>query len=819
MNEEVIVLLLVLLAIGILLMPVVAVIMLAGIRRRLMDMSTRQASMARQLDAMRERPVPSFTVEAKPEPAPDVVRVEAPAVAAVAAPPPPLPAPAPSQVDVVPAPPPPPVPIAPAPAPVPKAPPPPAEPGPLAQVFRKIWTWVLMGGEERARGVTREYAIASWWLLVVGIVAVVACVGYFLRWSIERELIGPSGRVALCVFFGVGMLVGGIRLLGKKYHVIAQGLLGGGLLTLYFSVFAAGSMYHLVPIPAAFGLMILVTVAAGVLSVRTNSLLVAVLGLAGGYMTPVMLRTPTPNLPVFYAYILLLGIGIMGVARYREWRVLNYLGFCFTYALFQGSLGVYTRADFPLAIAFLSAFFVVHSWICYMHNIARAKASTVLEVIHLSLNAMLFSGFAYHLIHDAFGRPYPAVMSLALAVFYMLHVGVFIRKQLLDKRLLVTLIALAGVFTTWTLPLVMEKESLTIALALLAFMFLWLGGRLRSAFVQNLGHVLYGVVFVRLLWMDLPRNFRGGGVATVPMGDYWKAMADRLWTFGTSIASVTAAFVFERRRKVSEASFTVPVASDTPRVVPGGVATQVFYWSAVLFAFAFVYLEMNTMLAYGDTFRLPVLTVLWCAMAVYFMVKFLRSEGSSRVMFIAMLAFLAIGAVKLFAMDLASWGFTERMVYMAVYSPLVVTARLLDFTAVLGVLLAAWWMVGRQRGAMSQAAAFGYGALVLFFIYASLETNSLLYWKMRAFQEGGMSILWALFAIAFIAAGIWKNLGPLRYGGLVLFVIVVGKVFLVDLSDMAIIHRVIAFMIVGVALLLGSFAYIFAGKKFEKESP
>ena len=727
-----------------------------------------------------------------PKPAPKPIPARAPALA-----PPPLPT-----VAVSP------------PAPAPAVP---SEPGPVGQVFRKIWAWILMGGEERALGVTREYAIASWWLLVVGIVAVVACVAFFLRWSIESGRVGPAGRVALCVLFGVGMLVGGMRLLGRKYHVIAQGLLGGGLLTLYFSVFAAGSMYRLVPIPAAFALMTLVTVTAGILSVRTNSLLVAVLGLAGGYMTPVMLQMPDPSLAVLYAYILLLGIGIMGVARYREWRVLNYLGFLFTYALFLKSMQLYTRADFPVAMTFLAAFFVVHSSISFVHNIAREKTSTVLEVIHLTLNGVMFAGFAYHLIHDALGRPYPAVMSLSLAVFYMLHVGVFIRKQLLDKRLLVSLIALAGVFTTWTLPLVLEQESLTMSLALLAFMFLWLGGRLRSAFIENLGHVLYAVVFVRLLWMDMPRNFRGGGAATAPMGDYWKAMLERLWTFGVSIASVAAAFLLERRRRASKGSVTVPAASDTPRVAPAGVATQVFYWCAVLFAFAFVYLEMNTLLAYGESFRLPVLTVLWCAMAVYFMAEFLRSDGVSGAMFAAMLVFLAIGTLKLFALDLASWKPAEHLVYMAAYSPLIVAARFLDFAAVLGVLLAAWYMIGRQRASASRAAAFGYGAVVLFFIYASLETNSLLYWHSREFREGGMSILWAAFAIAFISAGIWKDLKPLRYGGLVLFVIVVGKVFLVDLSDMEIIHRVIAFMIVGVALLLGSFAYIFAGKKFEQE--
>jgi len=829
MEEELIVTLVVLALLAMVIMPVVAVIMLAGLRRRIAALSSKQDSMARQLDLLAEKPSEAHGEARGPEPGteppPVAKRVEVPVAAAAAAvEPPPAPPPLPKQEM------PPREPAEPVPVPRPAAKPPeprvvaeepresaPPKPSPVNEVFRKIWTWILMGGEERAKGVTREFAIASWWLLLVGIVAVVACVVYFLKWSIARELIGPAGRVALSVFFGAGLLVGGVRLLGKKYHIIAQGLLGGGLLTLYFSVFAAGSMYELVPIAAAFALMIMVTLAAGVMSVRFNSLLVAVLGLAGGYMTPVMLRTPEPNLPVFYAYILLLGIGIMGVARYREWRMLNYLGFLFTYALFLGSMQVYTRADFPLAITFLSAFFVVHSWICYVHNIAKGKTSTVLEVIHVTLNAMMFAGFAYYLIRDAFGRPYPAIMSLSLALFYMLHVGVFIRRQLLDKRLLVTLIALAGVFATWTLPLVLEKESLTIALALLAFMFLWLGGRLRSAFVQNLGHVLYAAVFVRLVWLDLPRNFRDGITDAAPMAEYWKAMLDRLWTFGVSIASVVAAFALERRRRVPAGSVTVPAGSDTGRAVPASVARHVFYWFSALFIFAFVYMEVNAMLAYGEAFRLPALTLLWCGMSAYFLAKFLRGGTGSWIMFIAMCGFLAAGAVKLFGMDLDSWDLAGSMVYMAAYAPVLVFARFLDFAGILAVMLAAWWLAGRRQASASRTAVFGYGALALFFVYASLETNSALYWKMRHFQEGGMSILWALFAIAFIACGIWKELRPLRYAGLVLFVVVVGKVFLVDLSDMEIIHRVIAFMIVGLALLLGSFAYIFAGKKFERK--
>ncbi len=674
-------------------------------------------------------------------------------------------------------------------------------------VLGRTWNWILWGQEERPADVSIEYALATTWLPRLAVTILTACGAWFLMGSYDEGFMGPTARVVLVMLVGAGMIVVGLRMRGNKYSVLGQALLGGGLLLLYLSIFTAGPREHLIPIVFAFALTFLVTTAAWLIAVRVNSMLVAVLGIAGGFLTPVLLSTGDGDLPILYSYILLLNLGILAVSRSRNWPLLNYLGFILTYVLYFGSLKHYGRSDFPLAISFLTAFFVIHSVIVYLYNIQRRRQSNALEIIHLVANACLYGFISYWLIRDAHGRPYPSIMSVGLALFYIGHVMVFLRRKLKDRGLLVALIALAGAFTTWTLPLVFEKESLTIGFALLAATMLWIGKRIGSRFMENISHALYLVVFARLFG-ELHSNFGRGSSAVG--SEYWRALLDRLWTFGISIGAIGFAFWSERKTATQEPM--VSSGSDTGRLIPRSVGRDVFYWSSIGFLFLFLHLEINAMFGMWDAFRLPALTVLWCCMGGYFLYAARRAPS------IAILAALSLFAVasimKVLGVDLLVWNFCDAGYYNIEYTGQAVFARFIDFGSILLLLGLIWrWLPAPYP--KPARAVFGYAGLAFLFVYTSLELNSLLHWRLPAFEKGGLTSLWAVYAIAFTSCGIWRNIRPLRYSGLILFAIVAGKVFIHDLSGMPMIFRVIAFFVVGLALLLGSFAYVFANKKFE----
>ncbi len=74
-------------------------------------------------------------------------------------------------------------------------------------------------------------------------------------------------------------------------------------------------------------------------------------------------------------------------------------------------------------------------------------------------------------------------------------------------------------------------------------------------------------------------------------------------------------------------------------------------------------------------------------------------------------------------------------------------------------------------------------------------------------QQLALSLLWIVYATVLIVLGIRLHSQALRWQALVLFGLVVGKVFVHDLSFLNRIYRIVSFLVLGVMLLVVSFFY------------
>ena len=164
---------------------------------------------------------------------------------------------------------------------------------------------------------------------VAGVALVVAAI-FFLRYSIEQGWLQPPVRVAIGVLTGLSLLVVCERKAARRYAVTANALDAAAVSILFATFFAAHALWRLIPALPTFLLLALVAAVAVLLSIRHESLFIAVLGLLGGFSTPALLSTGE-NRPVpLFGYLLLLNLGLAWVARERGWPLLTGLSLVLT---------------------------------------------------------------------------------------------------------------------------------------------------------------------------------------------------------------------------------------------------------------------------------------------------------------------------------------------------------------------------------------------------------------------------------------------------------------------------------------------------------
>jgi hypothetical protein len=166
---------------------------------------------------------------------------------------------------------------------------------------------------------------------------------YFFQYSIEHGLVPPWLRVVSGTLVGLACIVGAELKARQRYATTANALIGGGVVILYAAFWAARSLYGLIGTGLAFPLMIAVTGAGTALAYRHASLVIAMIGLIGGFLTPLLLSTGEDRPIALFAYLLLLDAGLLFMAQRRGWPLLAFLSLLGT-VLYQ-VLWIGTRMD------------------------------------------------------------------------------------------------------------------------------------------------------------------------------------------------------------------------------------------------------------------------------------------------------------------------------------------------------------------------------------------------------------------------------------------------------------------------------------------
>jgi uncharacterized membrane protein len=202
---------------------------------------------------------------------------------------------------------------------------------------------------ETARNLRLEQFVGAKLFAWLGGLALFFAAALGLKYSFDHNLLPPWVRAVAGAVLGIGLLVGGTVMNRRRYPQTATTLWATGIVILYAVTFACRSLYAfpMFTTPVTFAVMVLITALAFGLAVSFETQVVAVLGMLGGFLTPVLVSSGQDQALALFSYIAVLDVGLIAVAWRRRWDHLTLLAAVGTVVM---QLGWYTTSFQPTKI-------------------------------------------------------------------------------------------------------------------------------------------------------------------------------------------------------------------------------------------------------------------------------------------------------------------------------------------------------------------------------------------------------------------------------------------------------------------------------------
>lgn len=361
----------------------------------------------------------------------------------------------------------------------------------------------------------------EYWLNKLGIGLLLLGVVFLFKYSVDQGWLTPPVRVGFGLALGVALLIIGLRLYRTR-RPFSQVLLGGSIATFYITGFAAFQLYALVAYAIAFGFMTGVTLLAFSLSVRQNQAVLSVIGTAGGLGTPFLLHT-AGSLVGLVGYTCLILAGTSAIYLAKGWRSLLWTSFVGGWAVFWIGTSQFAAGDSPWVLQFGILFGWLAFWavpvvrhtlnLRHFGNLPGAIGNPRDLEPHVHLLSVLtplvtlgLSTQVWSLSEQTWGS-----MIIGSATFYGLVAG-YLRRWPATRRLAYTHTLVAFILLAIALVLLLDGDTLFLALAVEATALHLIAHQLSSRSLAIAAHLLFSGVGLWFLERLLTGTVRGAAI-------------------------------------------------------------------------------------------------------------------------------------------------------------------------------------------------------------------------------------------------------------------------------------------------------------------
>ena len=337
----------------------------------------------------------------------------------------------------------------------------------------------------------------------IGIGVLLLGISYFLKYAIDNNWISEIGR------FAIGILSGGIltfiaHKIRTKYKAFSSVLVGGGLATFYFTIGYGFHVYELFSQTVAFSLMVGVTIFSVLLSISYDKKELAVLALVGGFLTPLMVSNGSGNYIVLFTYIAIINAGMMVLAYFKKWNLINILSFAFTVGMygfwFFRDIVLAANPPYAGALVFASIFYLMFFIMNIINNVKEGRKFTALDFSLLLSNSGLYYGVGMMIFLFSDKTQYQGIFTLIMAVFNFAFAFPLYRRKQIDKNLIFLLIGLVLTFISLTAPVQLSENYITLFWTAEMILLLWLGQKSKIKLMKVGSLIIMGLMMISLVW-------------------------------------------------------------------------------------------------------------------------------------------------------------------------------------------------------------------------------------------------------------------------------------------------------------------------------
>ncbi|MEO8761485.1 MAG: DUF2339 domain-containing protein, partial [Bacteroidia bacterium] len=511
------------------------------------------------------------------------------------------------------------------------------------------------------------------------------------------------------------------------------------------------------------------------------------------------------------------------LAYMRKWNLINILTYIFTVLLYGGWLVTkvidVTNAPYKGALIFGGLFYLSFVVMNVINNIKERKTFSGIELSILLSNTFLFYG-AGMAIFQYYHPELKGVFTILLAGFNFVCSWLLYKNFKADKKLVYLMIGLTLTFVTLAAPVQLKGNYITLFWGAEAVLLIWLSQRTKfTAF--KLASIIVQLLMLCSLMMDWQQVY--GAENFFP-----KVLINKGFITGfVSIISLLAtAFLFNKETE------SISIKYLTVSFNPKKYAALLFISSIIVgYLTGFLELQYQThqYLASGEAANTIVgfYHVVFCCIASFFLIKTNKPQNigfatfllsANNILFIFMLAIYPYNELRN-RIDLTCDSKTAFLFHYFTLACILYSCVLLEKIAKMPASFLAnikrpfAWMLSIFILYILSNELLLHG---LFFMTTPIQNNnpdnylaSYIMWNdaLTKVLKSGFPILWGLTAFSFLAVGIKKQSKDLRVFSLVLLAITIAKLFIYDIKNVSEAGKIIAFIILGVVLLVMSFMY------------